>query len=99
MSKIENRMQELLVEAHLIRDPSGMELEPDSKDIYARAAQVLAVGLHQDLPDDLNAATDYMVEIMLTLARRKKPLILRALRLMGRKQKAMGVLQQIKKEY
>ena len=71
----------------------------DSNGLHVRTAQILAVGLHQDLPDDIEEATDFLVDLLRTMAAKKRSLLLKALRSMGRKPKAMSLLKTVKTEY
>ena len=73
--------------------------EEDPNSLHERTAQILAVGLHQDLPDDINEAVDFLVDLLKTMAMKRRPLLMKALRAMGRRTKAMTLLKTVKTEY
>jgi len=88
----ELRMLELLGEATL---PSGEQAE-DSQAKYIKAAQILVVGLNQELPDNQSEAVDYMMDIFRTLIR-KRVYLNRALRIRNRKSQARAFLQKVRR--
>jgi len=67
-------------------------------DLYKRAAEVLTIGLHRDLPEDLNEAADFVRDVLYAMYR-KRPLIIKALQQMGRVSKAKQLTRQLQKEY
>ena len=88
----ESRMLTLLGEATL---PSGEQAE-DSQSKYIKAAQILIVGLNQELPDNQSEAVDYMMDIFRTLIR-KRVYLNRALRIRNRKSQARAFLQKVRR--
>jgi hypothetical protein len=90
VAEIKKVVQEGLFLAQKNEDPSGL---------HERTAQILAVGLHQDLPDDINEAVDFLVDLLKTMAMKRRSMLLKALRAMGRRTKAMTLLKTVKTEY
>lgn len=75
----------------------SVAIEPTS-DLAYKAAQVLAVGLHSDLPDDPAAAEDLLGDLMKQLRSSKKVLLQKALRRMSSNSRAQAVARNIKKD-
>ena len=94
---IESRMEGILKMASGAPKPhtlSSVEDMPDSKDVYAKAAHLLVIGLHQDLSDDADNAMRHIIDIMRVLSRRREYLR-NALRIMGRKSQAQSLLRKV----
>lgn len=65
-----------------------------SQDLNTRAAQILAAGLRSDLPDDQDAAMDYLMDVLKTLVKQKQYLS-KALRFTSSPGQVRAVLQKL----
>ena len=96
---VSDRMLKLLETSNPSTAYNGIS---DAKDVYSRAAYLLAVGLHRDLPDDPAAASDYLVDILTKLLREKRSAISKAVSTMcrsGASHQAKQLLKKLEQEY
>ena len=95
---VTRRMTELLGEEGEALAQNAEAMLDNTGDLAQKAANVLIVGLQNDLPDDPEQAIDVLLDICKQL-RQKKILLQRAARKMRSTSRAMGVLRAVKAGY